>query len=83
MQCVKHVGRAILPADPLSSGSSRLEGGCGDDSPPHVIQYTKVSPMVPAPGPYPRGNKARAISPNPPTNNTSITNVWNSVAGWK
>jgi hypothetical protein len=29
------VGRAIMPADPLSSGSNRLKGGCGQDWPPH------------------------------------------------
>jgi len=30
------VGQAILPAEPLSSGSCRLKGGCGQDWPPHI-----------------------------------------------
>jgi hypothetical protein len=29
------VGQPILAADPLSSGSSRLKAGCGQDCPPH------------------------------------------------
>jgi hypothetical protein len=30
---------AILPADQLSSWSSRLKGGCGHDWPPHEEKY--------------------------------------------
>jgi len=29
------VGQPIVAADPLSSGSSRLKAGCGQDCPPH------------------------------------------------
>jgi len=29
------VGQPIQAADPLSSGSSRLKAGCGQDCPPH------------------------------------------------
>jgi hypothetical protein len=29
------VGRPILAADPLSSGSSRLKAGCGQNCPPY------------------------------------------------
>ena len=32
---VANVGQAIQPADLLSSGSSRLKAGCGQDCPPH------------------------------------------------
>jgi hypothetical protein len=31
------VGRPILAADPLSSGSGRLKAGCGQDCPPHNV----------------------------------------------
>src|SRR5580658_8688192 len=31
------VGRPIVAADPLSSGSSRLKADCGQDCPPHVL----------------------------------------------
>jgi len=35
-----HVGQPIQAADPLSSGSSRLKAGCGQDCPPHNQQGT-------------------------------------------
>ena len=43
------VGQAILPVDPLSSGSSRLIGGCGQDWPPHRLSgyYSKYPPAEP------------------------------------
>jgi hypothetical protein len=37
MQNDDYVERAILPADPLSSGSGRLKGGYGQDWPPHNV----------------------------------------------
>ena len=37
-----HVGQPILAADPLSSGSSRLKGGCGQDWPPHIATSRKL-----------------------------------------
>jgi hypothetical protein len=59
------VGRAILPADPLSSGSSRLKGGCRQDWRPHTgyssecqVRHRRRS-----------GNNLTKIAPamNPPT----------------
>jgi hypothetical protein len=32
------VGQPIQAADPLSSGSNRLKGGCRQDCPPHTLQ---------------------------------------------
>jgi len=34
------VGRAILPADPVSAGLAAWKGGCGQDWPPHRILFT-------------------------------------------
>jgi hypothetical protein len=36
MPVLGFVGQPILAADPLSSGSSRLKAGCGQDCPPHM-----------------------------------------------
>jgi hypothetical protein len=36
------VGRAFLPADRLSSRSSRLEGGRGHDWPPHASEHAAL-----------------------------------------
>jgi hypothetical protein len=32
----RDVGQPIQAADPLSSGSSRLKAGCGQNCPPHL-----------------------------------------------
>jgi hypothetical protein len=36
-QADRFVGRPIQAADPLSSGSSRLKAGCGQDCPPYKL----------------------------------------------
>ena len=60
-----------------SAGSRSTAGRAANASTCARAARTRRQPMRP----LARGTSARAISPSPPTNSTSMTSVWNRVAG--